>query len=571
METFKNGWKKYRLRIGIITGATAILFVIYSFVDKDFKIVKCLDIYYTLFRELNLYYVDEIDPEELVGTSIDAMLESLDPYTVFIPESDLDNYKLITTGQYGGIGAMIRKNGNNIVISELMENYPAHKAGIKPGDVIIEINGINIYGKNTSEISELLKGDPKTSIELVLSRPGETKQLTKQLRRENIVLNNVPYYGMLRNNIGYIKLMNFTSEAHLEVKNALVSLKDQGATALILDLRNNPGGLLIEAIDIANLFVDKGQEIVTTKGRVKQWNYSYKTKASAVNTEIPLTVLVNKNSASASEIVAGSLQDLDRAVIIGQKTFGKGLVQSTRQLSYNTQLKLTTAKYYIPSGRCIQAIDYSHKEGDNNKGNISDSLIKEFKTKNGRKVYDAGGILPDILIKKELVNRIILNLYSRNFIFNFVNEYVAKYNTIDIPSKFTFSESDYKLFINYLKNNNFDYITETEEEFQKLKSVAIKENYWDATKNEFNDLEEKIKHDKIKDLEINKKEIIELLKEEIVGRYYFQKGKIEVSLYGDSYINEAIDVLNNKELYTGILNGSYKTIYARSGEMSTEN
>ena len=353
MGAMKGSWRKYRLRIITISVITAFLFISYSFVDNDFKIVKYLDIYYTLFREVNLYYVDETDPEKLVKTSIDAMLESLDPYTVFIPESEMDDYKFMTTGQYGGIGAMIKKIGNTIVISELMENYPAEKAGIKPGDIIVDINGTSAYGKSISDISELLKGEPNSSIKITLVKPGETKPYKKELLREKIVLNNVPYFGMVGNKIGYIKLTNFTTGAHLEVKEALANLKEKGAIGIILDLRNNPGGLLVEAVDIANLFLEKDQEIVKTKGKVKQWDNSYKTKGIPLFGDIPLTVLVNKNTASASEIVAGSLQDLDRAVIIGQRTFGKGLVQSTRPLSYNTQLKVTTAKYYIPSGRCI--------------------------------------------------------------------------------------------------------------------------------------------------------------------------------------------------------------------------
>jgi carboxyl-terminal processing protease len=556
MRTLKNGWKKYRIKIVVITGVTSLLLMFYSFANNDFKIVKYLDIYYTLFRELNLYYVDETDPEKLVKTSIDAMLESLDPYTVFIPESEMDDFKFMTTGQYGGIGAMIRKDGNSIIISELLENYPAHHAGIKPGDVIVEINGVSVYGKNTSEISELLKGEPKSQISMTLLRPGDAKPYKKELTREKISLSNVPYYGLVQNNLGYIKLSNFTAGAHLEVKTALMQLKEKGAKGIILDLRNNPGGLLVEAVDIANLFLDKGQEVVKTKGKVKQWDNTYKTKTNPVFKDIPLTVLVNKNSASASEIVAGSLQDLDRAVIIGQKTFGKGLVQSTRQLSYNTQLKVTTAKYYIPSGRCIQALDYSNRDADGSINNVPDSLVKEFTTRNGRKVYDAGGILPDIAVKKEILSRVVLNLYSRNYIFNFVNEYVMKKDSMEVPSKFVFTERDYTSFLNYLKEKGFDYQTETEDAFQKLKNIAIKENYWELSKSEFNTLEEKIKHDKLVDLEKNKEEIVSLLKEEIASRYYYQKGRIEISLFNDPYVKEAADVLSNDDLYSSILNGT---------------
>jgi carboxyl-terminal processing protease len=572
MNIFKKRLAKNKLRVIIISCISAIiLFFTFSFADSDFKILKNLDIYYTLFRELNLYYVDETDPEKLVKTSIDAMLESLDPYTVYIPESEMEDYKFLTTGEYGGIGALIRKNNEHIAISEIFERSPAQKAGIKVGDIIREIDGKPVFQKNNSEINEMLKGEPKTNLDLTLERPGQHKTFKILLGREKITINNVPYFGMVSENIGYIKQTNFTNDAHLEVKNALVALKEKGAKAIILDLRGNPGGLLGEAIGITNLFVEKGQEIVHTKGKVKQWDNTYKTKSQPIDTQIPLAILVNRSSASAAEIVAGSLQDLDRAVIVGTRTYGKGLVQTTRPLSYNTQLKVTTAKYYTPSGRCIQALDYTHREADGSVGYIPDSLISEFSTKIGRKVYDGGGIMPDIIIKNEALSKITINLYARNFIFNYATEYVTKHDTLSSPAQFKLTDIEYDQFKDYLINNNFDYQTETEEAFIKLSTSAAQEKYLTEAKDEFKALAKKLSHDKLKDLNTYKDEISELLKEEIISRYYFQRGRIETSLSTDNHVSKAIEVLNSKQLYSGILDGTLKTIFANSKKGMNQN
>lgn len=568
-KALRNLWTKTRSRILLLAGIAVLAFGAYSFVDKDFKLLKSLDIYYTLFRELNMYYVDETDPEELVRTSIDAMLESLDPYTVFIPESDLDEYKFMTTGEYAGIGAMIRKIGPQIIISDILENNPAHKAGIKIGDILLEINGQAISSKTSSEINEMFKGEPNSTVELTLQRPDNSKPFKKTLKREQITVGNVPYYGMVSPVIGFIKISNFTINAHVEVKNALVALKNQGAKGIILDLRGNPGGLLIEAVDITNLFIDKGQEIVRTKGKVKQWDNIYRTPNAATDPTIPLVVLVNHNSASASEIVAGALQDLDRAVIIGHKTFGKGLVQTTRELSYNTKLKVTTAKYYIPSGRCIQALDYSHRDAEGKADYIADTLIREFSTKTGRKVYDGGGIKPDITIKNDPISRIVLNLYSRNYLFNYATLYLQKYDALESPSKFKFTDDDFADFSSFLKKSDFDYQTETEEALSKLKKIAEKEKFGETSKAEFTALEEKLKHDKAIDLQNNKQEITDILKEEIISRVYYQRGRIEVSLQSDPFVLQALEVLKNPNQYSKILVGVLKNNYANSQNQKT--
>jgi len=404
----KEIYKSTKIRI-----ATIVLvlsgFVLVSFDNDDFEIVKNLDIYYTLFRELNLIYVDETDAGKLVKTSIDQMLKSLDPYTVYIPESKLEDYKFMTTGQYGGIGALIRNSGDFTLIAEPYEDSPAMKAGLKAGDIIIEVDKKSIKGKDSDEISEVLKGQPNTPVDLLIERPGEENKFTKTLIREEIKIKSVPYFDMLNEEIGYISLSQFTMNCSNDVKEALIDLKEnRNAKSIILDLRSNPGGLLMEAVKIANLFVEKDQEIVSTKGKVKQWNKTYKSTMPAYDSEIPIIVLVNSGSASASEIVSGAIQDLDRGVIVGQRTFGKGLVQATRDLSYNSKLKVTTAKYYIPSGRCIQALDYSNRNDDGSVGKIADSIITQFSTKNGRKVYDGGGIMPDIITEPKTISNIII-------------------------------------------------------------------------------------------------------------------------------------------------------------------
>jgi len=368
--------------------------------NKNFEIAKNLDIYFSLFRELNTFYVDEVDPGKLVKESIDDMLSSLDPYTNYIPESDIEDFRFMTTGEYGGIGALISKHGEEIIISEPYEGFPACKSGLMAGDVILEVAGKSTEKMTTEDVSNLLKGSAGQTVNLKIKRYGQKKPLNIDIVREKIVIEPISYYGMLNDEVGYIHLSNFTKDCSEKVKKAMLDLKEaKGAKNIILDLRGNPGGLLIESVNLCNLFLNKDCEVVSTKGKVSQWDKVYKTTGNPVDTEIPLVVLVNRGSASASEIVSGTMQDLDRAVVIGTRTFGKGLVQTTRDLSYNTKLKVTTAKYYIPSGRCIQALDYSHRNEDGSVGHVPDSLISEFSTKNGRKVYDGGGVVPDIKIE----------------------------------------------------------------------------------------------------------------------------------------------------------------------------
>jgi carboxyl-terminal processing protease len=542
----------------LISGFLIVILSTIGFIslkDKEFEILKNLDIYYSLFRELNLFYVDETSPEKLISKSIDGMLISLDPYTQYIPESKAEEYRFQTTGEYGGIGALIRKTSDYVIIAEPYENSPAVRAGLKAGDLLLEIDGKNTKDQQINDISDLLKGSPGTEILLTVKRPLTNKLFHKKIIREQIVIPNVPYFGMLTNDIGYIRLANFTPNASNEVKDALEYLKiRRGAKSLILDIRGNPGGLLIEAVNICGLFVVKGQEIVSTKGKVKQFDNVYLTTNNPIDKEIPLIVLVNRSSASASEIVAGSLQDLDRAVLIGQRTFGKGLVQTTRQLSYNAQLKVTTAKYYIPSGRCIQALDYSHRNEDGSVGFIPDSLITEFKTKNGRKVYNGGGIQPDIKVEPEVISNISYSLYSKNLIFDYATEYNSKHDSIENPKKFKLTDNEFEDFIKFIKDKSFDYETESETKLDELITTAKKEKYFDLSLNEFIALKSKLSHNKDKDLQTFKEEIKDLISEEIVSRYYFQKGRIEYSLISDNLINKAIELLNDSTQLGKILN-----------------
>ena len=538
------------ISILLIVGSLSLL----SFNNDDFKLVKSLEIYYTLFRELNMFYVDETDPEKLVESSIDGMLENLDPYTTFIPESDQETFNFMTTGEYGGIGALIRKSGDYAIIAEPYKGFPAEKNGLKAGDTILNIDGESMKGKEITYISEQLKGTPGTSVKILLKRINTEKEIEKILEREKININNVPYYGMIDHEIGYVRLANFTTDAVKEVKKALSELeKEHQLSGLVVDVRGNPGGLLIEAVDIASLFVEYGQEIVSTKGRVNQWDYIYKTRSSPIDTKIPLVVLVNRASASASEILAGSMQDLDRGVIIGQRTYGKGLVQTTRNLAYNSKLKVTTAKYYIPSGRCIQALDFSNRNEDGSVGVIPDSLISEFTTKNGRKVYDGGGILPDIETKPVNLSQFSISLYTQNIIFDYATLYASQHDYIPPVADFTITDEIYNDFKNYVLKRNFTYSTRSEESLKKLIETARQEKYYDLADSEFSALEIKLTHDNTKDLFHFKDEISYLLKQEIVSRYYYQWGSMEAAIENDVEIGKAIEVLKDPKLYNSLL------------------
>lgn len=555
-----------RLRIILVLlaiTATSTLFI--SFSKDDFKLVKSLEIYYSLFRELNLFYVDETNPEKLVESSIEGMLNELDPYTTYIPESESDNFNFMTTGQYGGIGSLIRPSGEYAIIAEPYEGFPAAENGLHAGDTILSIDGEPMKGRSISFVSDHLKGTPGTDVTLIIRRIGHAETIEKTLRRRKITIDNVPYYGMVDEHTGYIRLANFTTGAAQETRSALLDLKkNPGFNSLVLDLRGNPGGLLIEAVDVANLFVGRDQEIVSTKGRVKQWDHQYRSRHEAVDTLLPLVVLVSRGSASASEIVAGSLQDLDRAIVVGQRTFGKGLVQTTRDLSYSARLKVTTAKYYIPSGRCIQALDYSNRNEDGSVGIIPDSLISEYLTRNGRKVYDGGGIQPDFELEPETFSQISISLFRQNLIFDYVTLHVSKN---EIPAGFDdlfISPQMYSSFCDYVGSRDFTYRTLSEETLENLIGVAKREKYYDLAAVELEKLEEKLTHDNGKDLNTFQDEIKQFLKEELAVRYFFQKGRIQAGLENDSELHKAVEVLSSRDLYLGTLGYITTGIQARN-------
>ena len=539
----------------------ACITVLFSGYDdnKDFEMTKNLDIYYNLFKNLNTLYVDKIDAGKMIQTSIDEMLKSLDPYTVYIPESRMEDFKFMTTGEYGGLGASIKDYNGSMIITDVYENFPAQKAGIVPGDIIVAVDGKNVEGKTTDQISELLKGQSGTTIVLRLRKPSTNQIVEKKVTREQIKIESVPYYSMIDKEIGYMTLSSFTENSGEEVKKALVALKNKGAKSVIFDLRDNPGGLLMESIKICNLFVPKGKEIVSTRGKYTLNNAIYSTNEQPIDTSIAIAILVSNGSASASEIVSGSLQDLDRAVIIGERTYGKGLVQTTCDLTYNTKLKVTTAKYYIPSGRCIQALDYSHRNADGSVGKMPDSLRTEFKTKHGRSVFDGGGILPDIEVKDEEYASIVEGLMEKNVIFDYVTKFQSNHKTIDSVETFSLSDVDYTEFVAFAKSRQFEFKTATDKQVKALEDEANKENYLASMKDEIDALKKKIANEKRNDFTKYKDQIKQIIGSEIASRYYYLKGRIRFNVGHSKDVKQAISILKDKAKYSSILNGTEGT------------
>ena len=540
--------------------------------ENNFEISKNLEIFISMYNELNKSYVDEVNPGELMITGMESMLKTLDPYTVYIPESQIEDYRMITTGQYGGIGSLIHTKGDYVVISEPYEGYPAQESGLMAGDRLLSINGENMVDMPSAEVSKFLKGQPGTTVSIIVERDGENEPLEFELKRENIKIPDIPFYGMMNENVGYIKLTGFTQQAGNKVKDAYLDLqKEHEVKGIILDLRNNGGGLLGEAVNITNIFVDKGQLVVSTKGRLKDKNQEHHTRFPGIDTKVPLVVLVNAHSASASEIVAGAIQDMDRGVIMGQRSFGKGLVQNVLPLSYNSQMKITVAKYYIPSGRCIQAIDYSLKDDDGYFTKIPDSLVNEFKTKNGRLVYDGGGIEPDVHMKPRRYSLILTSIFTKYLIFDYATKFVRENPEIASPEEFEISDETYQNFISFLSDKEYDYTTTAERKLKEMKDAAEKEGYFDDITELYNMLEEAIQHSKEEDLINYEKEIRELLKLEIVSRYYFQEGKIRASLSSDPEISNAIQILQDPVTYESILDGTYTEEKAESEDQKEKN
>ncbi len=536
------------LLIVFVTGSS-----FYNPSEKYFEIAKNLDIFATLFKEVNTWYVNDVTPAKLMKTGIDAMLASLDPYTNYISEDQIEDYRTMTTGEYSGIGASVGTRDGRILIMMPLEGFAADKAGIKIGDEIVAIDGISLADKTYDETSQLLKGQAKTDVVLSIKRYGNENPIDITVTREKIQTYNVPYYGMVTDDIGMIKLTDFTRDASKEVNDALLALKAKGATKIIFDVRGNPGGLLDEAVKISNIFVEKGKEIVSTKGKVKDWNKTYNGLSDATDTQIPLVVLTSGTSASAAEIVSGVIQDYDRGVLIGENTYGKGLVQATRSLSYNSKLKVTIAKYYIPSGRCIQAIDYAHRNEDGSVGKVADSLRMPFKTAAGRTVYDGGGVKPDISIDHDRYAPITQTLILKGLLFDYANKYHFDHKTIAEAKEFNLTDAEYTDFIKWLSSKEYDYTTRVEKMIENLEEAAQKEDSYEALKPKIDEFKKGIAHNKDNDLKNHKIEIMELLEREIATRYYLERGQIEATFDDDLDMKAAIEVLNDQTKYKKIL------------------
>ena len=499
----------------------------------------------------------------MVRTGIDAMLRSLDPYTNYIPEDDIEDFRTMTTGQYGGIGASVVKRNGKTVVQSAYEGYPAQKAGLLPGDEILDINGIIVDKKTNSDISRLLRGQANSVVKLLVTRYGQEKPVEINITRDKIQVDNVPYTGMISGDVGYFQLGGFTVDAGKEVRAAITKLKEQGAKKIVFDIRDNPGGLLNEAVNISNLFIDKGLDVVSTKGKVTEWNKTYKALDLPLDTQVPIAIITSNRSASASEIVSGVLQDYDRAVLVGERTFGKGLVQATRPLSYNSQLKVTTAKYYIPSGRCIQEIDYAHRAEDGTLGKFPDSLRTAFKTTAGRTVYDGGGVAPDIEVQDREIADITRILLQKSYLFDYATRYRSEHPVIVAARIFKLSEADYQKFVVYLQGKNISYSTDAEKALTDLSKKVKEEKHYDDVKLELEAIRRKVTVNKANDLQRFRPEIKELLEQEIVSRYYFEKGRTEAGFGDDPNIIAAVAVLNDPNRYAALLKPTGQAASAR--------
>ncbi|HMJ67306.1 MAG TPA: S41 family peptidase [Cyclobacteriaceae bacterium] len=522
--------------------------------ERYFEIAKNLDIFASLFKEVNALYVDEVNPNKLMRTGIDAMLNSLDPYTNYIPEDEVEDFRTMNTGQYGGIGAITRQIGKRTVVTMIYEGYPAARNGLKIGDEILKMDDIDLSKLTMEEANHLMRGQIGTNVRLTVKRPGATTPVALEFKRERVKVSNVPYFGMVSNEIGFVQLSDFTPDAGKEVKNAIVALKEKGAKGIILDLRGNPGGLLLEAVNICSIFLPKGNLVVSTKGKVEDSNFVYETTIPPVDTEIPLAVLINRGSASASEIVAGTLQDYDRAIIVGEKSYGKGLVQLPRPLSYNSQVKITTAKYYTAAGRCIQVLDYAHRRMDGSVGAVPDSLKKSFKTSHGRTVFDGGGIDPDIATASAEASAITQTLYSEGFLFDFATEYYVKHPTITTAKDFAMTDAEYTEFVAWMKTKKYSYLSPIEVHLNQLTEEAKRERAIEELKPQIDKLKSLVTEYRKNDLTNFKDQIRGLLEEDIVAHYYLERGATEVSFKSDQDVRKSIEALNDAGGYKKILN-----------------
>lgn len=535
----------------LLTGLIA--FSTFAFVDNYFEVSKNMEIFAALYKDINKYYVEDIDASYAMRTAIEAMLNELDPYTNYISEGDVESYRVLTTGQYGGIGALISAQGDSIIISDPHEGLPAQKAGLMAGDMIIEIDGKSTKNYDAEQVSDLMKGQAGTEVKITIRRPFVEKPLKFVVKREEIVLKSITWHGMIDANTGYIKLNGFKQGAAAEVQAALLELKkNAGFKTLIFDLRDNPGGSLDEAVSICGFFIPRNSLVVTTKGRNKEWDKTYKTALEPLDTNCNIAVLINKGSASASEIVSGVIQDYDRGVVVGQKSFGKGLVQTVRPLPYNAQLKVTTAKYYTPSGRCVQAISYGNKDVDKHK--IPDSLKRQFKTINGRIVYDAGGVSPDLPLPNPEMSDVAGALRYNRYFFNYAVQYKKEHTAIAEPDKFELSVNDYNAFLDFVKAKPLNYTTETEAYLDEFKKLALQNGNYKAIEKTFVTLVQDVKALKQNDFQEHKSEIINMLTEEIAAKYYFDKGRLLASFKHDPVLIKAKEVIANQTLYNKTLN-----------------
>ncbi len=542
----------------LIIGLLAIAGLSFAASDRYFRISQSLDVMSALYREVNTSYVDDTDPSKMMRNLIDGMLKTLDPYTNYFSQSQVETARMQQTGKFGGVGINVEMIDGLPVINEIIKGLPADENGLQIGDKILDIDGTSAQGKKIEDVEKFLRGQPGSTLALKvlhLLPNGASEQKYFSLQRIETQETNVPYFGMITDSIGVIRLKIFNENAGKDVKQAFDSLKRANANmkGVILDLRGNPGGLLVEAVNIVNLFVDKNQLVVSTKGKLDEWNTSFRTLNDPSDTKIPVVTITDNMSASASEIVSGSLQDLDRGVVVGQKTYGKGLVQITKNLSYNTVLKVTTAKYYIPSGRCIQAINYAEKNEDGSVKKIPDSLKNVFKTKAGRKVFDGGGVDPDLELPNPELSRIAEKLTSVHLIFNFATQYKFKNQSIATPDKFKLAEKDFNEFLTFIKDKDYAYNTESEKLLEQLKETAEEEKYFDAVKQQYESIKAKMSHDKQQDVVKQKDEILKLLEAEIVGRYYYISGKEQKQMLDDVRVAKAIEVLNNRTKYNEIL------------------
>ncbi len=545
---------RYGLVVLLAAGLAAVFAGAERSEDSDFRLGRNMEILMNLFRDVNLFYVDSVSPDRLLEDAAAGMTGKLDPYTEYIPEEEMDDFEIMTTGKYGGIGSLIRKKGDWVVIAQPYKGFPADRAGLKIGDKIVEIEGQDARGFDPARVSALLKGDPGTTVRLKVERFATGKVEPVSIRRERIVISGVPYHGFVADSIGYIQHSDFTEDCSTDLRRALAELRSSGRLkGLILDLRGNGGGILQEAVKILSLFVPKGTEVVSMRGKFEQLDATFKTEGEPVDTELPIVVLTDRGSASAAEIVSGALQDLDRAVLLGQRTFGKGLVQSTRPLGYNSYLKVTTAKYYIPTGRCIQAIDYAHRNEDGSVGYVPDSLIREFRTRAGRKVYDGGGIMPDVRTEPRYVSRFAMILYGKGYIEDFVDGYVKRHpEPVDVE-RFALSDADYADFTEFMKDKDVEFRSESKLALAQLREKAKQERYLDRIGPQLDEIEKGLRDDKESNLKLYCKELSQIIEDEIILRSHYAQGVTRHKLLSDEEVKQAVELLGDTARYRNIL------------------